>query len=37
MEEWVVKAEGKRSASRSIITKDRGRPGTYIQVVEFFS
>ena len=35
MQEWVAKTEGKRSASRSILTKDRDRPGTYVQVVEF--
>ena len=35
MEEWVAKTEGKRSASRSVLTKDRDRPNTYVQVVEF--
>ena len=35
MEEWVAKTEGKRSASRSLLTRDRDRPGTYVQVVEF--
>jgi hypothetical protein len=34
-EEWIAKTEGKRSASRSLLTKDRDRPGTYVQVVEF--
>lgn len=34
-EEWVAKTEGKRSASRSILTRDRDRPSTYVQVVEF--
>ena len=35
MEEWIAKTEGKRSASRSVLTKDRDRPDTYVQVVEF--
>ncbi len=35
MEEWVDKTEGKRSAIRSVLTRDRERPGTYVQVVEF--
>ena len=35
MEEWVTKTEGRRSASRSLLTQDRDRPGTYVQVVEF--
>lgn len=35
MEEWIEKTEGKRGASRSVLTQDRDRPGTYVQVVEF--
>jgi hypothetical protein len=35
MEEWAAQTEGKRSASRSVLTKDRDRPNTYVQVVEF--
>lgn len=35
MEEWVTKTEGKRSASRSLLTENRDRPGTYVQAVEF--
>lgn len=35
MEEWVAQTEGRRSASRSVLTKDRDRPNTYVQVVEF--
>lgn len=35
MEEWITKTEGKRSAGRSLLTQDRDRPGTYVQVVEF--
>ena len=34
MEEWITKTEGKRSASRSVIARDRARPNTYVQVVE---
>jgi hypothetical protein len=35
MEEWVDKTAGKRSASRSVLARDRDRPHTYVQVVEF--
>ena len=35
MEEWITKTEGKRSASRSLLTQDRDRPGTYVQIVQF--
>ena len=35
MDEWVAKTEGKRSAARSVLTRDRDRPNTYVQVVEF--
>ena len=35
MEEWAKKTEGKRSASRGVLTKDRDRPNTYVQIVEF--
>jgi hypothetical protein len=35
MEEWASKTEGRRSASRSLLTQDRDRPGTYVQIVEF--
>src|SRR5215470_7542993 len=35
MEEWITKTEGKRSASHSLLTQDRDRPGTYVQIVEF--
>jgi quinol monooxygenase YgiN len=35
MEDWVAKTEGKRSASRSVITRDRARANTFVQVVEF--
>jgi len=35
MAEWITKTEGKRSASRSLLTQDRDRPSTYVQIVEF--
>lgn len=35
MSEWVAATEGRRSAQRSILTKDRDRADTYVQVVEF--
>jgi quinol monooxygenase YgiN len=33
--EWREKTEGRRTAHRATITKDRDRPGTFIQIVEF--
>ena len=35
MNGWMTATEGRRSASRSVLTKDRERPDTYVQVVEF--
>jgi hypothetical protein len=35
MDGWMAATEGRRSASRSLLTKDRKRPDTYVQVVEF--
>jgi hypothetical protein len=35
VDEWQEKTEGRRTARRATITKDRDRPGTYVQVVEF--
>jgi hypothetical protein len=35
IDEWVTATEGRRSASRSLLTRDRERPDTYVQVVEF--
>ena len=31
------RTEGRRSTSRSLLTKDRERPDTFVQVVEFAS
>jgi hypothetical protein len=33
--EWIAATEGRRSARRSLLTKDRERPDTYVQVAEF--
>jgi hypothetical protein len=35
MNEWMAATAGRRSASRSLLTKDRERPDTFVQVVEF--
>ena len=35
MDGWTAATEGRRSTSRSLLTKDRERPDTYVQVVEF--
>ena len=35
LEEWVVRTEGQRSATRATFTADRDRPDTYVQIVEF--
>jgi hypothetical protein len=32
---WVTKTEGKRKVHRAVLTADRDRPGTYVQIVEF--
>ena len=33
--EWRAKTDGTRTAQRATFTKDRDRPNTYLQVVEF--
>lgn len=35
LSEWVAATQGRRSASRSLMTRDRDRPDTYVTVVEF--
>jgi hypothetical protein len=35
MNQWMAATEGHRSARRAVLTKDRERPDTYVQVVEF--
>jgi quinol monooxygenase YgiN len=37
MGEWVAATEGRRSVHRSVLTRDRDRADTYVQVVEFAS
>jgi hypothetical protein len=35
MSQWLAETEGSRSAQRSVLTMDRDRPDTYVQLVEF--
>jgi hypothetical protein len=35
MDGWIAATEGRRSAHRSVLTKDRDKADTYVQVVEF--
>ena len=35
MEEWVTRTEGKRKTGRSVLSADRDKANTYVQVVEF--
>lgn len=35
MRQWMAATEGRRSASRSLLTQDRDDPDTYVQMVEF--
>jgi len=37
MEKWVAQSEGRRRVDRSVLTADRDRPQTYVQIVEFAS
>jgi hypothetical protein len=37
MDNWVAQSEGRRSVVRSVLTADRDRPLTYVQIVEFSS
>jgi hypothetical protein len=37
VDEWKAQTEGRRSAHRGTLTKDRDRPDTYVQIVEFAS
>lgn len=34
-DEWISKTEGRRTAQRGTMTRDRDRPDTYVQIVEF--
>lgn len=33
--QWSAATQGKRTAQRGTFTKDRDRPNTYVQIVEF--
>jgi hypothetical protein len=35
MDEWLASTEGSRIPTRGLMTKDRDRADTYIQIVEF--
>ena len=35
MEDWLVQTEGRRTSHRSMTTRDRDRPDTYVEIVEF--
>jgi hypothetical protein len=35
MDEWMAATEGVRTPSRALLGRDRDRPDTYIEVVEF--
>jgi hypothetical protein len=35
VDEWIKESEGWRAPTRALQTKDRDRPNTYMQIVEF--
>ena len=35
LDEWLERTQGKRTATRGIQTRDRDRPNTYVQIIEF--
>jgi quinol monooxygenase YgiN len=35
LDQWLAQSKDWRTATRSVRTKDRDRPNTYVQVVEF--
>jgi len=35
LDEWLAKTEGKRTATRGVEARDRDRPNTYVQIIEF--
>jgi quinol monooxygenase YgiN len=35
MDEWVRRTEGKRKTQRAVLSEDRERPNTFVQIVEF--
>ena len=34
-DEWLERTQGKRTATRGVQARDRDRPTTYVQIVEF--
>jgi hypothetical protein len=35
LDEWLEKTQGKRTATRGVEARDRDRPDTYVQIIEF--
>jgi hypothetical protein len=35
LDEWLERTEGKRTATRGVQARDRDRPNTYVQIIEF--
>jgi hypothetical protein len=35
MDDWLASTEGSRIPTRGLVTRDRDRDGTYVQIVEF--
>jgi len=35
LDQWLIQSKSWRTATRSVRTKDRDRPDTYVQIVEF--
>jgi quinol monooxygenase YgiN len=35
MDEWIAATEGKRKTQRAVLSADRDRPNTFVQIVEF--
>jgi hypothetical protein len=35
LDEWLERTRGKRTATRGVQTRDRDRPNTYVQIIEF--
>lgn len=34
-DKWVAQTDGRRTARHAVLTEDRDRPGTFLQIVEF--
>jgi hypothetical protein len=35
LDEWLERTQGKRTGTRGVQARDRDRPNTYVQIVEF--